>query len=206
VGSFDFDGTLRQIFILDKSEFATEVMANANVTILYGDIPTGRLYAVIDDQISEWDADPGVRMTADWLSREMVFPKPINLAAAKVDADFTMTADEIAAAQAASDAQEAVNAALIAALATKGSVNAYSVNGSSVNGSSVLALPPVNWDSLTFQLYVDGQLKFSKTLTDSEAFRLPAGYKADNAACRVSGNIIVKSIAAAETMKGLGAT
>lgn len=204
VASFDFETNQRQLFIIDKSEFATEVMANANVTILYGDIPTGRLYAVIDDQIREWDANPGLRMTADWFSREFVFPKPINLGAAKVDADFTMSAADIAAAQAASDAQKAVNAALIAALATQGSINAYSVNALSVNGSAVKALPPVNWDSLTYQLYIDGQLKFSRTLTDSKAFRLPAGYKADNAACRVSGNITVKGIVVAETMKGLG--
>jgi hypothetical protein len=72
-----------------------------------------------------------------------------------------------------------------------------------LNGSKIKALPPVNWDSLTFQVYVDGALKFSKTLTDNKAFRLPAGYKADNAAFRVSGNVTVKGIVVGETMKDL---
>ena len=205
VASFDFEPNVRQVFLIDKSEFATEVIANANVTTFYGDPTTGRLYAVVDDQILEWDADPGLRMISDWLSREYVFPKPVNLGAAKVDADFTMSSEDIAAAQAASDALEALNAALIAALATMGSVNGFSLNGLSLNGSLVRPLSAITWDSLTFQIYIDGGLKFSKTLHDSKAFLLPAGYKADNAACRVSGNITVKGIVVAETMQGLAA-
>lgn len=202
VASFSSNGQ-RQVFIIDKSEFSTEVMVNTNVASLYGDPTTGKLYAVIDDQINEWDADPGLRMTADWLSREFVFPSPVNLGAAVVDADFTMTAADIAAAMVASDAQKAANAVLIAALKTLGSMNGKSMNGLALNGSALQSLPPDNWDSLTFQLYVDGTLKFSKTLTDSKAFRLPAGYKSDNVACRVSGNLTVRGIVVAETMQGL---
>ncbi|MEK6244015.1 MAG: hypothetical protein AABM33_05885 [Pseudomonadota bacterium] len=203
VASFDAGANSRQVVIIDKSEFASVVTANSKVAAMWGDPATGKLYVVVDNIIYEWDADAGLKMTADWLSREWVFPQPTNLGAAKVDADFTQTSDEIAAAQAASDAQRALNAALIAALATAGSINAYSVNGLSINGSKVKALPPVNWDSLTFQIYVNGLLKFSKALLDSKAFRLPAGYKADTAAFRVSGNITVKAIVVADTMKAL---
>lgn len=203
VASFDFATAVRQMLIIDKSEFASVVTANANVAAIYGDPTTGKLYLVISDLIYEWDADPGQRMTADWFSREFVFPKPINLGAARVEADLTMTAADIAAAQAASDAAKALNAALIAALATKGSLNRYSVNGLSLNGSLVATLPPVSWESLTFMLYVDGVLTYSRTITDSDAFRLPKGYKSDNAAFRVSGTVTVKAISAAETMRGL---
>lgn len=204
VASFDASNQ-RQVIIIDKGEFATESMANANVTVFYGDQTTGKLYAVIDDDIDQWDADPGQRMTADWLSKEYVFPKPVNLGAAMVDADFAMSATDIAAAQAARVAQQVAAAALIAALNTDGSMRAGSLNTFSLNGSAVQVLPPANWDSLTFQLYVDGTLKFSKTMTDAKAFRLPAGYKSDNVACRVSGNITVRSIVVSETMQGLAA-
>ena len=142
-------------------------------------------------------------MNADWLSREWVFVQPENLGAAKVDVDFTMTAAEIAAAQASSAAEQALNAALIAALDIDGSINAYSVNGLSLNGSKIKALPSVSWDSLTFQLFIDGALKFSKTITDSKAFRLPAGYKADTAAIRLSGNVTVKAVTVAQSMTEL---
>jgi hypothetical protein len=56
---------------------------------LWGDPGTGSLYVVISDQVWQWDADPGLRMVYDWLSREWVFATPMNLGAAKVDADFS---------------------------------------------------------------------------------------------------------------------
>lgn len=203
VGSFQSAAGQRQVFIIDKSEFATEVMVNANVTAFYGDPTTGKLYAVIDDQIQEWDADPGLRMISDWLSKEILYPAPVNLGAAKVDADFSMTAEEIAAAQVAFNAVVAANAALIAAGTAGGELGDDELDDFELNGDGMALVPSVNWDSLTYQLYIDGGLKFSKTLTDSEAFRLPAGYKSDTAAHRVSGNVIVKAIVYAETMKGL---
>ena len=196
-------GAPRQVIAIDKSEPASYTTFNANVDVFYGDQTTGNLYAVMQDSIYLWDGDIGQPMSADWFSREFVFPKPLNLGAAKVDTRFTMTAEQIAAAQVASTAQLVANAALIAALSTGGSLNASSVHGLSVNGSKIKALPSVTFESLVFQLYIDGAAKFSKALTDSKPFRLPAGYKSDNAAVRVSGNMQVKSIVFAETMKGL---
>ena len=204
VASYDA-GAARQVIILDKREFASVVNANSDVEAVYGDPASGRLYVVVDDVIYEWDADDGLRMTADWLSREWVFSKPINLGAAKLDADFAMSVQDIAAAQIARQAVIDANAALIAANATKGSLNAISLNSIALNGSKVKSLPDANWDSLTFQLYVDGALKFSKMVVDNKPFRLPAGYKSDTAAVRVQGNMIVKAIVMAETMKQLAA-
>jgi hypothetical protein len=106
---------------------------------------------------------------------------------------------------AAYDAAKAVNAAVIASGGAKGSVNATSLNAKSLNGSLLSALPPVTWDSLNFSLYVDGKLKFSRSLKNSKPFRLPAGYKSDSFSFRVSGNVTVKAIVAAETVKGLSA-
>jgi hypothetical protein len=203
VASYSVGGGQRQILIIDKSEFAAVVQANKNVQALWGDPTNGKLHVVVADVIYEWDADAGLKMLADWFSKEFVFPKPVNLGAAKVDAEFTTTAEASAAAQAASDVIQAANAALIAALATRGSMNRRTLNGISLNGSLVKKLPVVVWDDLTFSLYIDGQLKFSRTVTTTKAFRLPAGYKADNAAVRVSGNVKVKAILVAETMEGL---
>ena len=152
---------------------------------------------------TRWDANEGVLLSADWFSREFVFPAPVNLGAAKIDASFSQTAAQIAAAQGASAAAQAANQALMAALATAGSLNGYSVGLLSVNGSLIQPLPSVTWDSLLFSLYIDGALKFSKSIANAKAFRLPAGYKSDNAAFRVSGNVNVKAIVVAETMKGL---
>lgn len=193
----------RQVLIIDKTEFASVVQGNANVTLFYGDPTTGKLYCVISDVIYEWDADEGSKMTMDWMSKEWQFPKPINLGAAKMDADFTMTSDQVAAAQAALLAIQAANALLIAASTSKGSMNGHSLNTYSLNGSAVKNLPTITWDSLTFILYIDNAIKFSKTIIDNKMFRLPAGYKSDNAAFRVTGNVTVKSFAVAEIGKAL---
>lgn len=197
-------GGVREVVIIDKGEFAAEVTANSNSSVMWGDQTTGKLYAVIQDTIYQWDADPGQVLSADWMSKEFVFPKPINLGAAKVDSVFTMTAAQVAAAQAAVAAAAAVAQALISSLRTKGSANGVSLNALSLNGSALALPPPIAWNSLTFQLYANnGQLMFSRALTDGKAFRLPSGYKSDNAAFRLSGNVTVKAIVAAETMSDL---
>jgi hypothetical protein len=53
---------------------------------------------------------------------------------------------------------------------------------------------------LTFQLYADNVLKYTKTVTSSAAFRLPGGYRAVKWAVRLSGDSIVDSITLAESM------
>lgn len=199
----DSDTGTQQVLIIDSQEFAAVVQANALVTLFYGDITTGRLYALISNAVYEWDADNGLRMTMDWLSKEWVFPKPVNLGAAKVDADFTTSSTDSAAAAAARDAMQAANAVIIAALTSGGSVNGHSLNKYSLNGSAIQALPPITWDALQFILYIDGAIKFTRTLTDNKPFRLPMGYKADNAAIRLTGNVTVRGALVGETMKAL---
>ena len=46
-------------------------------------------------------------------------------------------------------------------------------------------------------------LKFTGQIDSSRAFRLPAGYKADNVEIALSGNVKVAGVVLAETMDGL---
>lgn len=204
VASYDGGTGTKQVLIIDRSEFAAVVQSNADVQVFYGDPTTGKLYAVITDKIYEWDGDTGQKMAMDWFSKEFLFPKPINLGAAKIDLSTTMSEVEIAAAQAAFDAIKLANAAILAAVGNgKGSLNARSLNAGSINGSTISPLPPMTWENLTFTLYIDGVIRFSRTVVTSKPFRLPKGYKADNAAIRLSGNVTVKSASLAGTMKEL---
>lgn len=62
------------------------------------------------------------------------------------------------------------------------------------------------WDggaALTFNLYVNKQLIFTTTRTDSGVFRLPAGYKSDTFEVEVLAPMRVRSIHVAETPLGL---
>lgn len=54
---------------------------------------------------------------------------------------------------------------------------------------------------LTFRLYADGTLKFTKTVADAKAFRLPGGYLADRVEMEVEGAVEVEEIVMTETME-----
>ena len=64
-------------------------------------------------------------------------------------------------------------------------------------------IPSLAIDSLQFQLWSDGMLKFTKQVRNTRAFRLPGGYKADNVEVVLSGNVKVTGVVLAETMDGL---
>lgn len=58
-------------------------------------------------------------------------------------------------------------------------------------------------DDITFKLYVDKQLLFTRTITDSEVFRLPTGYKSDTFEVEVQGDIRIRSIHLGESPRSL---
>jgi hypothetical protein len=58
---------------------------------------------------------------------------------------------------------------------------------------------------LTFRLYANKQLKYTKNVTSKEAFALPTGYKADNFEIELSSNKAVLGVAVAESMGELRA-
>lgn len=64
------------------------------------------------------------------------------------------------------------------------------------------------WDSpddVTFNLYVDKKLKFSKLLKTDEIFRMPTGYREDTYEVEIISNVRIRSIHMAETPLGLKA-
>lgn len=58
-------------------------------------------------------------------------------------------------------------------------------------------------NSVTFRLYADKALKFTRTVTDSKMFRLPTGYRTDTYEVEVEGPVRVRSIHLADTPQGL---
>lgn len=202
VASYD-NGVDRTLLVIDKSEAAQVRTIGIDSSVLYGDQATGNLYIVVSNSIYQLDASVGEKLSYDWRSKEFVLPGPVNLAAGKIDVSFTMTVDEVEAAQAAYDAAVAANAVLIGNKATRGSVNSFVVNGREVNGSNIGAVPPTEWDALTFILYANDKIKFSRAITDSKPFRLPSGYKSDNFSFRLQGNVVVKRVILGQSMDSL---
>jgi hypothetical protein len=115
-----------------------------------------------------------------------------------------MTPAEEAAAVANYAAVLAANQALIDAGETGGSLAWMPLGELPLGGDLLSDLPVLQFDSLQFNLYVDNVLKFTKNVSSSRAFKLPAGYKSDNFAIRLAGNVNVKSVVVGRTMQELG--
>ncbi|BCT67980.1 hypothetical protein [Nitrosospira sp. NRS527] len=191
------------MFVIDKAESASFIKVNQNITAIWADPATGKLYVAVDRKIYEWEGDAGAKLTYEWKSRKFITAPPVNYGAAKIDADFDMPEMEAASAQSSYDAAIAANQALI----TNGMMNDGLADSClaeyEIGGDAMQDIPPLAIDSLQFQLWADGALKFTRQVRNSRAFRLPTGYKSDNVEIVLSGNVKVTGVVLAETMDGL---
>jgi hypothetical protein len=191
------------MFVIDKAEAASFIKINQGITAIWADPWTGKLYVAVDKKIYEWEGDLGTKLSYEWKSKRFLTAPPLNYGAAKIDADFDMTEAEQAG---ASDSQAAIIAANQALMAT-GEINDGLADPAlgeyEIGGDALTPLPPLSIDSLQFQLWANGALKFTKQVTNTRAFRLPGGYKSDNIEVVLSGNVKVNGVVLAETMDGL---
>lgn len=204
---YQVDANTYGIFVLDLTN-ATTWKYTPLITAIWTDIATGRLHIVQSNAIQKWDADTASRMPIEWRSKEFWTSDPVNIGAARVEAEFATSTTESAAYAAALAAQKATNAAAIAALTTGGSLSGASVNKYSLNGSSVVPVGLVGdggYRFVTFEFYTNGDLIFSKTMNASTTFRLPGGKKYDRFSFRVLGSVPVNTVLLAETARGLSA-
>src|SRR5690606_14796643 len=90
-GTLIFDFTGEQPFII-RTEQAPQAY--------YYDMPTGKLYYLLDRYIYEYDAPGSVNSMQYWKSKEFVLPRPVNFGAILLEADPGMTQDELDAREA----------------------------------------------------------------------------------------------------------
>lgn len=189
LASYTIDENFSYILIIDKSERASITRANLRVAETWTDPLSGKAYVVQDDLIKQWDSPDGSKMISDWFGGERVLPSPTNFGAAKVDAEFEQTPEEVAAAQAEYDAVIAANQAMIDANNAGGASGEYELGFMELGGNDMADAPDLEYDSLTFQLYMNNVLKFSKQVENSRPFTLPKGFTGDSVSVRVSGNV-----------------
>lgn len=199
---YEVDGS-SLMFVIDKSEAASFLKINQRISAIWADPATGKLYVAADRQIYEWEGDVGTKLNYEWRSKQFVSNPPLNYGAVKIDADFEMTLEEIEAAQGGYNAAVAANQAIIDAYAMNDGLGDPALGEYELGGDEMTPVPPLIIDSLQFQLWTNNAMRFSKQVTSSRAFRLPAGYKADNIEVVLSGNVKVSGIVLAETMDGL---
>lgn len=199
--AFTRDDNSRSMLIFDG-----QIMVSADVVAyeLYSDKPTGELFVTDDDGIKAWDSKNSFPLSSNWQSKDYLLTKPVNMGAAKIDFDAAINEDDQAILQAIIDAINASNAVILSTGNSKSSINRKRYNQGIVNGSNIKMapeLPPSN--SVTFILRAGNEVKATRIVSSTKAFRLPAGYKSDVYSVEVVSQCAIREIRLAETMEEL---
>lgn len=168
------------------------------------DIETANFYIVSHDRVEQWEGDPYNNLPYEWISKRFIFTYPTNLAALEVDADFNNI-------QNAEDLQKrieetiAANQALFATgVPLKGDLNNVPFNHFEFNGSILATIPSVVDDRYLFvEIIADDQSVHLESYNQSGVYRLPATYRARGFEIRIAGNIELRFVKLAETVKEL---
>ena len=172
-------------------------------------------------EIFEWDAPTEILSPLEWKSKTLITKDYINLGAARVIADFETPNAETENLQAYNATIAPYNNAIWAKSIQLGPVNGptdYLDAGTRVSNIGALNTFPVNGDGqtrnlkditgvlpVTFKLYADKVLIFQATVSSSDIFRLPTGYRSDTFEVGVSGSSRIRAIHFGETPYGLRA-
>ena len=186
------DGNSDKIVVISNAEGVSTI--NVQATAIYTDKELGNVFVNSDGNIMQLNAAIGEFVPYSWTSKEIKFPTPQNLGAAKVDykSDLNPSA---AAAIALENINIANNNATILPNDLSDLTNDVELNEVEVNYdllSNLVSLGEIYY--LSFTLLVDGEEVYSVSLDSDAMFRLPAGRKYDKVAIKVAGTAPVQSI------------
>ncbi len=228
VGTF-FDGkyfgahsTGSFIFAADSKTGGSLTTSGFTFTAAWADQHAGLLYVASDNlgNLAVWDKPTEPLRIMSWKSKVLKTPNYVNMGAARVIADYTLSQAEqdlLAAYNSAVAASNAVVWGLAVQLATVNGPTDYISSGvrapnlGTLNSAPIHTAPAIRMQltppasyNITFQLWVDKKLLYTATVSNNAIFRPPAGYMSDTFEVAVSGKARVRSIQLAETPAGLG--
>jgi len=187
------------IFEQDEKTGGNYTQVTPVFTAAYYNFDDGFMYYIDTTdvkQIKRWDDPDAAAGTFEWKSKRYRLPKPINLGAARIFADYAVNSSTVAAENTARAARNVAKSTFDGALAGA-AIGVFSFAG----GTEELALTtPTN---ITFELFIDGVVKYTKVVSNNDVFRLPMGYKSDNAQIRMSSKLRVREVHLGETPTGL---
>jgi hypothetical protein len=199
VDGADLEGA---IFVnVGQNEFLGRARQTAQAA--YYDVPESALYYVPvgSSAIYRFDAPEGVRDTLYWRSKQFWFGAPTNFGAIRIDADITLTPEELANLAAQIEDIEATNAALIAAGGVLGALGDAPI-GTLTFGGTNLVTPPGMGGTVEVGVIANG-VRIAAVGQPNEALRLPGGFTAETWEVDVSSSLRVTNIVMAETMDEL---
>lgn len=195
--------------ILDRAIPSSPLsLTSVQASACYVDPVTSKMYYAFGLTIYEWEADRYNNFPFEWLSKRFIFESPTNLAAIEIGADFNSIAE---AAQAEAARQEVIqwNQDLWATGAPLNStLNAAPLNQYDVNGSILQNIPNLIDDRFVqFTLYAekDGDMEevYNAVYLKNGVYRLPSGLKSQKFELKLAGNLELRYIKMASSMKEL---
>lgn len=192
------DGLTKRIWVMDINEPDSVSEVEQTADALYRNDYDGVLYLSKGNQIFAWDSNPGQAYSADWISAVMQLAKPTNFAVAQVHADFQATIPP-------NTTQITANQALITqgADAVAGWLNGQELLAVEINGSFIVPAVADLQKKVQFTLYRDDVPVYSRTVTSSNPFRLPAGYKSELFRVGINSSVPTYSVTVAESVAEL---
>lgn len=190
------------------------------------DVTTNIVYTSSDElgNITQWGNSAWPLRPMEWKSKTIVTQDYINVGAARVIADYTVTDEDAAAYTTYNNSVAAYNTAVWADSEQLGTVNGptdyLDSNGVEITNigtfNSGLIHGPAGLGAMvrtprtapaaytvTFKLWQNKSLVFERTVTDSKIFRCPVGYKSDTFEVSVASPARVRAIHMGETPDGL---
>ena len=174
-------------------------------TAVYLDDLQDALFVSNNAVVQKWDA--GVALTTTFRSKLFRMPKPVvGFGCAEVTADWSEigSGPNPASSMVVGDSYRIVETGTTSWTsigADNGNVGTVFVkNSSTASGTGTVGVAAKH---LVFNLYADGVLKHTQTVTDSTPFRLPSGYHAQTFQIEVSSTAPIQGVAVAHSMQEL---
>jgi hypothetical protein len=197
------DGAL----ILDRNLASTPLsITSLKSSATFVDPSTANLYMVDDNEIKLWEGDEYNFLPYEWKSKRFIYTAPDNMGAIEIDADFKNIQEALVLQQRIQQIIAANQAIFGTGVNLLGSANTKPINTSEVNGSLLQTIPAVVDNRyLLLEVYVDDKLIHSKQYTERGVYRMPSGFKGQAFEVKINGNIELRYIKMASTIKGLKA-
>jgi hypothetical protein len=184
---------------IESPDSVTEIDESADA--LYRNELDGKLYIAKGQKLYEWDVDSGHYYESDWQSVAMQFPAPVKFAAVQIHADFNAIVP-------VDTSQITANEALIAlgADAVAGHLNGAELLAMEINGSYIVPVELATARRVQFTLYANELPVFTKNVTSSTFFRLPANISSDVYSVGLNASVDVYTVTVAESVEELSRT
>jgi len=197
-------GSAPQMLVFSPNEPLVLTELSLAAVELYADLRNGQLYFVDATGIKQWNTGAGSFMTWTWQSKDYRLAKKVNFGAIKIDFASAFGFTDSSAASDAYQATLSSNQTLIGTGNITHDYGDYAFGDIPAVGDDNLTTPDENGvDKLYLTVYSNMEEQFTKLITDTEPFSLPAGYKSDNYSFKTTGTVRLLSIKVAETMAGL---